>query len=140
MCRQSRPRRCRSGWHARGVTKALYGNVETQASGDSEPRVPARRWTRLGEEKPCEEHTAWVKTMLAKPSSAEVASREATHCPFRRWCKVCVAASARDDPHPRRMHRDEESGLTMVAMDYDILEEKVTVLEAKDDSSGATLA
>ena len=121
-----------------GAVEALYPNVEIPASGGSEPSVPVR--PRLSEETPCEEHTAKVKTTPTKPSSAEVASHEATHCPFRSWCKVCVAASAREDPHPRRKHRDEESGLLMVSMDYELLEEKVTVLIAKDESSGATLA
>ena len=121
-----------------GAVEALYPNVEIPASGGSGPSVPAR--ARPSEEKPCEEHTAKVKMTPTKPSSAEVASHEATHCPFRSWCKVCVAASAREDPHPRRGHRDEESGLPMVSMDYELLEEKVTVLVAKDVSSGATLA
>ena len=91
--------------------EALYQSVEIQASGGSEP----------SEERPCEEHIARVKRTPAKPSSAEVVSHEATHCPFRSWCKVCVAANAREDPHPRRRHQDEESGFPMVSMDYSFL-------------------
>ena len=121
-----------------GAVEALYPNVEIPASGSSGPSVPVR--PRPSEEEPCEEHIAKVKTTPTKPSSAEVASHEATHCPFRSWCKVCVAASAREDPHPRRKHRDEETGFPMISMDYELLEEKVTVLVAKDESSGATLA
>ena len=116
-----------------GAVEALYPNVEVHAGGGSGESVPAAA-------RPCEEHTARVKKILTKPSSAEVANHEATHCPFRSWCKVCVAASAREDPHPRRRHRDEESGLPMVSMDYELLEQKVTVLVAKDETSGATLA
>ena len=116
-----------------GAVEALHPNVEVHASGGSGESVPVAA-------RPCEEHTARVKKILTKPSSAEVANHEATHCPFRSWCKVCVAASAREDPHPRRRHRDEESGLPMVSMDYELLEQKVTVLVAKDETSGATLA
>ena len=121
-----------------GAVETLFPNVEIPASASSGAEVPVRQ--RPGKDGPCEEHTARVRTTPTKPSSAEVASHEATHTPYRSWCKVCVAASAREDPHPRRKQRDEETGLPMISMDYELLEEKVTVLVAKDESSGATLA
>ena len=64
-----------------GAVEALYPNVEILASGGSEPCVPVR--PRPSEEGLCEEHIARVKKTLTKPSSAEVASNETTHCPFR---------------------------------------------------------
>ena len=121
-----------------GAVETLFPNVEIPASASSGAEVPVRPGP--GKDGPCEEHTARVRTTPTKPSSAEVASHEATHTPYRSWCKVCVAASAREDPHPRRKQRDEETGLPMISMDYEFLEEKVTVLVAKDESSGATLA
>ena len=49
-----------------------------------------------------EEHPARVKPSPTKPNSEEVGRHEATHCPYRSWCPACVAASAKEDAHPRQ--------------------------------------
>eukprot|EP00971_Amphidinium_carterae_P283385 5625998-Amphidinium_carterae.1 len=36
------------------------------------------------------------------PTAEEVRVHRLTHCPFRTWCPVCVAARGRDPPHRRR--------------------------------------
>ena len=75
------------------------------------------------------------------PSRAEVEKHEVTHYPYRSWCRTCVAAKAREMPHFRKKNggRDDETGLPVVAMDYEMLEEKITTLVIKDESSGAVL-
>ena len=88
-----------------------------------------------------EAHPTKLKPSPTLPSREEVAQHYATHCPYRSWCPICVAASAREDPHRRKTAgRDSESGLPVVAIDYELLEEKITVLVARDLESGATLA
>ena len=47
-----------------------------------------------------EAHEAKIKPSPEKPTQDEVARHDATHCPYRSWCEVCVAASAREDLHP----------------------------------------
>ena len=49
-------------------------------------------------------------------------------------------ANAKEDAHARSPSTDEESGLSIVSMDYELLEGKVTVLIVKDHASGAVLA
>ena len=54
---------------------------------------------------------------------------------------MCVKAKAREDAHQRKEQgRDEETGLPVVSMDYDHLEEKITTLVVKDDESGSVLS
>ena len=87
-----------------------------------------------------EEHPARVKPSPTKPSSEEVGRHEATHCPYRSWCPACVAASAKEDAHPRQRCKDDEVGHPLVSPDYELLEKKITVLVAKDETNGAVLA
>ena len=92
-------------------------------------------------DEPTEAHDAKIKTSPYLPSAAEVAKHCATHLPYRNWCPVCVKAKGKEDAHYRQpTGKDGETGLPVVAMDYDFLEEKLTVLVVKDESSGSTLA
>ena len=69
-----------------------------------------------------------------------VAKHDATHVPYRSWCLICVAASAREDPHPSRTKTETEEGLPVVQADYGLLEDHLTLLIVNDRQSGATLA
>jgi hypothetical protein len=89
---------------------------------------------------PTEEYPARVKPLPAKQSSEEIARHEASHCPYRSWRSACVAASAREEPHPKRRREADEPGHPLVSLDYEMLEEKITVLVAKDEATGAVLA
>ena len=76
-----------------------------------------------------------VKPSPELPSREEVEKQDTTHCP------VCLRASAKEDSHPRRGHgRDATTGLPVVAMDYELMEENLIILIMKDESSGAKLA
>ena len=75
------------------------------------------------------------------PSKEEVDRHDTTHCPYRSWCDACVRSKAREDAHARKLTgRDDESGLPVISMDYDHLENKITVLVAKDEETGSLLA
>ena len=57
----------------------------------------------LGEhEGSAQAHKAKVKPSPEKPTKEEVDSHDATHCPYRSRCAVCVAASATEDPHQKK--------------------------------------
>ena len=49
-----------------------------------------------------EAHDASFKNSPKRPTGEEVERHDATHCPYRSWCAACVAASAKEDPHPRK--------------------------------------
>ena len=87
-----------------------------------------------------EAHDARIKPSPVMPTADEVAKHDATHCPFRSWCTTCVAASAREDLHPRGKKCSTEMRLPVVQMDYDLLEDHLTVLIVKDALTGAALA
>eukprot|EP00971_Amphidinium_carterae_P067389 1334327-Amphidinium_carterae.1 len=50
------------------------------------------------------------------PSPEEVRIHRLTHCPFRSWCPVRIAARGRDPPHRRRMERNLSQ--PQVRLDY----------------------
>ena len=87
-----------------------------------------------------EAHDARVKNSPVRQSADAVAKHDATHVPYRSWCPICVAASAREDPHPRRARTETEAGLPVIQFDYDLLEDHLTLLIVKDKQSGATVA
>ena len=130
------------------ATKAggLYG---MDVEGDSEHTDPEP--TELGDigrldadvpiEMPsAEAHNVRVKSSPERPTPEEVERHDATHCPYRSWCTVCVAASAKEDPHPSKGRKDTEMGLLVIDFDCDLLEEKLTVLIVRDAQSGAKLS
>ena len=81
-----------------------------------------------------------LKRSPTLPSSEDVDKHDATHYPYRSWCKICVEAMGREDPHWRRHEKtDNETGLPTISMDYEMLEEKITTLVVKDNESGSTL-
>ena len=92
------------------------------------------------QEDSAEAHDARIKPSPVLPTAEEVAKHDTTHCPFRSWCTTCVAASAKEDPHLRCKKCTTEMGLPVVQMDYDLLEEQLTILIVKDALSGAALA
>ena len=121
----------------------LYGmdmeNVDED--WDTEPLEPEER-RDLGDPAghSAEAQDARVKSSPARPSADEVARHDVTHVPYRSWCPICVAASAREDRHPRQTKIDTEEGLPVIHADYDLLEDDLTLLIVKDKQSGAALA
>lgn len=88
---------------------------------------------------PAEEYPARVEPSPAKPSSEEIARHEAIHCPYRSWCPACVAATAKEDPRPKRRREADEPGHPMRSLDNEMPDEKITALVAKDEATGAGL-
>ena len=54
------------------------------------------------------------------PSKEERAKHEATHLPFREWCKHCVRGRGKNTPHKKQKEKEEEntSKVSRVIMDY----------------------
>jgi len=97
---------------------------------------------------PCEVRVPKTLYDPMLPSPKEVAEHNITHCPPRRWCKICVAGAGKEHPHLR--DRDEErEGLPEYGMDYDHygdvvetgaelqdVDDKVTNMVSKDRKTG----
>ena len=50
-----------------------------------------------------------------QPTQAEREEHNLTHCPYRSWCRVCVEAMGREDPHKKGK---EMGALSELAYDY----------------------
>ena len=107
----------------------LYGmdTENVDEDWDTEPLEPEERGV-FGDPavQSAEAHEARVKSSPAKPSADEVARHDVTHVPYRNWCPICVAASAREDRHPRQAKVDTMEGLPIIQADYDLLEAQQT--------------
>ena len=62
------------------------------------------------------------------PTPAERERHNATHLPYRPWCKICVQAKAKEDPHYKRTDEELQNGIPEFAIDY------ASMSEAKDKS------
>jgi hypothetical protein len=40
-----------------------------------------------------------------------------THRPYRRWCRICVEAWGKEDPH-KRAGEGEKEGMPEIGLDY----------------------
>ena len=94
----------------------------------------------VSEEKSKEAHEVKFKNSPCRPNTTEVAKHDKTHLPYSSWCPVCVRAKGNEDAHPRaRKGKDDATGFPVISMDYELLEEKLTLLVVKDEDSGSTL-
>ena len=132
--------------HGRAEIRAVAGDDNAHEAQDDDlfERDEQAGGQERGEgsehERTTEAHDVKLKKSPMLPSSEDVDKHDATHFPYRDWCKICVAAMGREDAHRRhRDTKDEETGLPTVSMDYELLEEKITALVVKDNESGSTL-
>ena len=51
------------------------------------------------------------------PTTEERLAHEASHLPYRSWCRSCVAGRGRDVSHPRAVDRSED-GVPVISFDY----------------------
>ena len=88
-----------------------------------------------------------VKVKLCKdpgcPTAQERAEHEATHLPFRSWCRACVEGRQTNRPHASHVHVEGE--VPSVLLDYGFIskvgeEKSVTVLVMKDRESRILMA
>ena len=59
---------------------------------------------------------AQVYPIPGEPSERERLLHEATHLPYRNWCKYCLIGRARSHPHASVDH--SEDTIPVVSMDY----------------------
>ncbi len=92
-------------------------------------------------EDPQEAQEPKFKCIPCLPTSHEIVLHDLSHLPYRNWCPICVKAKAKEDPHRRKADGyGEENGLPIISLDYELLEEKMTMLVAKDNATGCVLS
>ena len=100
--------------------------VQAVEEGGEESRVPQKVWDP------------------AAPSRAEWLAHQATHLPFRSWCRFCVEGRASNQPHHRAGKEDEQL-VPEIHLDYafarrETEEDTITMLVAKHRQSRAVRA
>jgi hypothetical protein len=61
---------------------------------------------------------AKLKVRPALPTPQEVAEHEATHTPYRSWCRHCVAGSGRREAHVSVSEASRDENCVTVSCDY----------------------
>ena len=58
-----------------------------------------------------------MHTAPTQPSQAEREAHEATHLPYRSWCRHCVRGKGKSESH-KRLDAEKEHTIPTVSMDY----------------------
>ena len=69
-----------------------------------------------------------------KPTPEEVEAHNATHMPYRSWCKYCVAGKADADPHKHAVE-EKSSEVPIVSMDYCFMSGSAAKPEAEEEET-----
>ena len=80
-----------------------------------------------------------------EPTKEERQSHEATHCPFRAWCKICVKAKSPDGKHTKLLGNPKH--IPVIEFDYAFASDvpvdpnrKTSMMVATDSIHGSTFA
>ena len=78
-----------------------------------------------------------------EPTKKELQSHEATHCPFRAWCEICVKAKSPDGKHAKQVVNPEH--IPVIDFDYAIATDtlgspKNSMMVATDSIQGSNFA
>ena len=100
------------------------------------------------EEETEEGRKAKVKRGPEGPTKKERQEHEATHCPYRSWCRRCVRGRGRNSPHFKKKEPedDSENKVARVSMDYffmSVEDEKASsnpIIVMIDEGSGSVYA
>ena len=64
------------------------------------------------------EASANARRAPKEPTEAEKSKHEATHIPYRSWCKHCVRGRGRCKPHSSKRRNHEDAAIPKISMDY----------------------
>ena len=78
-----------------------------------------------------------------EPTKEERQSHEATHCPFRAWCEICVKAKSPDGKHAKQVENPEH--VPVIEFDYAFATDmpggpKISMMVATDSVHGSFFA
>jgi len=101
----------------------VRGDAEIAAPSDSVPAPPAPQVA--------ERPAIKAKRSPYEPTQLEIDEHNASHCPYRSWCRACVAGRGRSDPH--FAVDSDDSAIPTIAIDYGYLKDNPD--HADDDES-----
>ena len=77
------------------------------------------------------EKTSWLKVKRRPytPTEKEISEHEATHYPYRAWCRYCVAAAGRRDAHAATSQDNRDEDILTVSVDYAFFNDESVVAD-----------
>ena len=91
------------------IRKEYWERALSQAQQDHERQQRIQRDVHGEIQNTHEQIKVMVTPKPYEPTKVERQSDEATHCPFRAWCEVCVKAKSPDGKHTKQLGNAEHT-------------------------------
>ena len=96
------------------IRKEYWERALSQAKQDHERQQRIQRDVHGENQNTHEQIKVKVPPKLYEPTKEEL--QEATYCPFRAWCEICVKAKSPDGKHTRQLENAEH--IPVIEFDY----------------------
>ena len=121
------------------ILKEYWERALNQAQQDPE-RKGCNRMSMVRNKNTFEHVTVKALPKPCEPTKEERQSHEATHCPFRAWCEICVKAKSPDGKHAKKVEIREH--ILVIEFDYAFATDtlggpKISMMVATDSIHGS---
>ena len=127
------------------IRKEYWERALSQAQQDHERQQRIQRDVHGENQNTHEQIKVKVPPKPYEPTKEERQSHEATHCPFRAWCEVCVKAKSPDGKHTKQLGNAEH--IPVIEFDYAFATDtpgdpnrKISMMVATDSIHGSIFA
>ena len=125
------------------IRKEYWERALNQAQQDHERDMSIQQDVHGENQKTFEHVKVKVPPKSYEPTKEERQSHEATHCPFRAWCEICVKAKSPDGKHAKQVENPEH--VPVIDFDYAIATDtlggpKNSIMVATDSIHGSIFA
>ena len=127
------------------IRKEYWERALSQAQQDHERQQRIQRDVHGENQNTHEQIKVKVPPKPYEPTKEERQSHEATHCPFRAWCEVCVKAKSPDGKHTKQLGNAEH--IPAIEFDYAFATDtpgdpnkKISMMVATDSIHGSIFA
>ena len=125
------------------VRKEYWERALNQAQQDHERKESIQQDVHGENQNTFEHVTVKVPPKPYEPTKEECQSHEATHCPFRAWCEICVKAKSPDGEHTKQLGNAEH--IPVIEFDHAFATDtpggsKISIMVATDSIHGSVFA
>ena len=127
------------------IRKEYWERALSQAQQDHERQQRIQRDVHGENQTTHEQIKVKVPPEPYEPTKEERQSHEATHCPFRAWCEVCIKAKSLDRKHTKQLGNAEH--ILVIEFDYAFATDthgdpnrKISMMVATDSIHGSIFA
>ena len=125
------------------IRKDYWERALNQAQQDRERKESIQQDVHCENQNTFEHVKVKVPPKPYEPTKEERQSHEATHCPFRAWCEICVKAKSPDGKHAKQVENPEH--ILVIEVDYAFATDmlggpKISIMVATDSIHGSIFA